>query len=161
MTDRSRVEQLVKELHAARLEGDLERLCAVFAPDARLRIAGSSDGKPMAETDVHHGMRSCDVVGLPGSGVGNRSVADGTLWLAGPTHTRVPARPAMTQGSVADRPAPAATRGPLLATPNRIDLERLRSNHRVRWQPILIVHRQKKTPHGHANLAHHCRRPHG
>jgi ketosteroid isomerase-like protein len=48
MTDRSQVEQLVRELHAARLEGDLERLCRVFAPDARLRIAGSSDGKPIA-----------------------------------------------------------------------------------------------------------------
>jgi len=48
MTDRSQVEQLVKELHAARLEGNLERLCRVFSPDARLRIAGSSDGKPIA-----------------------------------------------------------------------------------------------------------------
>ena len=48
MTDRSQVEQLVKELHAARLAGDLERLCRVFSPDARLRIAGSSDGKPIA-----------------------------------------------------------------------------------------------------------------
>jgi ketosteroid isomerase-like protein len=48
MTERSQTEQLVKELHAARLAGDLERLCRVFAPDARLRIAGSSDGKPIA-----------------------------------------------------------------------------------------------------------------
>src|SRR4029077_5368437 len=48
MTDRSQVEQLVKELHAARVAGDLERLCRVYAPDARLRIAGSSDGKPIA-----------------------------------------------------------------------------------------------------------------
>jgi ketosteroid isomerase-like protein len=48
MSDRSQVEQLVKELHAARVAGDLERLCRVYAPDARLRIAGSSDGKPIA-----------------------------------------------------------------------------------------------------------------
>jgi ketosteroid isomerase-like protein len=48
MTDRSQIEQLVKELHAARLAGDLERLCRVYALDARLRIAGSSDGKPIA-----------------------------------------------------------------------------------------------------------------
>jgi ketosteroid isomerase-like protein len=48
MSDRSQVEQLVKELHSARLAGDLERLCRVFSPDARLRIAGSSDGKPIA-----------------------------------------------------------------------------------------------------------------
>jgi ketosteroid isomerase-like protein len=48
MTDRSQVEQIIKELHAARLAGDLERLCRVFSPEARLRIAGSSDGKPIA-----------------------------------------------------------------------------------------------------------------
>ncbi|SRR5579871_4061788 len=48
MSDRSEVEELVRELHAARLAGDLDRLCRVFAPDARLRIAGSSDGKPIA-----------------------------------------------------------------------------------------------------------------
>ena len=48
MTDRSQVEQLVKELHAARLAGDLERLCRLYAQDARLRIAGSSDGKAIA-----------------------------------------------------------------------------------------------------------------
>ncbi|HUA88422.1 MAG TPA: nuclear transport factor 2 family protein, partial [Steroidobacteraceae bacterium] len=48
MTQRSQIEALVRELHAARLAGDLDRLCKVFAPDARLRIAGSSDGKPIA-----------------------------------------------------------------------------------------------------------------
>jgi len=48
MTDRLQVEQLVHELHAARLKGDLERLCELYAADARLRIAGSSDGKPIA-----------------------------------------------------------------------------------------------------------------
>ena len=48
MSDRLQVEQLVRELHAARLEGDLERLCVLYADDARLRIAGSTDGKPIA-----------------------------------------------------------------------------------------------------------------
>jgi ketosteroid isomerase-like protein len=48
MTERRQVEELVRGLHAARLEGSLERLCACFSPDARLRIAGSSDGKPIA-----------------------------------------------------------------------------------------------------------------
>jgi ketosteroid isomerase-like protein len=48
MTDRMQVEQLVRELHTARLEGDLERLCALYADEARLRIAGSTDGKPIA-----------------------------------------------------------------------------------------------------------------
>jgi ketosteroid isomerase-like protein len=48
MTDRLQVEQLVRELHTARLEGDLERLCALYSDEARLRIAGSTDGKPIA-----------------------------------------------------------------------------------------------------------------
>ncbi len=48
MSERASVESIVRELHAARVAGDLERLCRVFAADARLRIAGSSDGKPIA-----------------------------------------------------------------------------------------------------------------
>jgi len=48
MTDRAQVERLVRELHSARLEGDLERLCALYAAEARLRIAGSTDGKAIA-----------------------------------------------------------------------------------------------------------------
>jgi ketosteroid isomerase-like protein len=48
MTDRGQVEELLRSLHAARLEGNLERLCRLFSSDARLRIAGSSDGKPIA-----------------------------------------------------------------------------------------------------------------
>ncbi|MGH8206054.1 MAG: nuclear transport factor 2 family protein [Steroidobacteraceae bacterium] len=45
MTDRRQMQQLVRELHGARLDGDLERLCALFTPDAKLRIVGTSDGK--------------------------------------------------------------------------------------------------------------------
>lgn len=48
MTDRLQIEQLVRELHTARLEGNLERLCALYGEEARLRIAGSTDGKPIA-----------------------------------------------------------------------------------------------------------------
>ena len=48
MTDRAEIERLVRELHAARVEGNLERLCALYAEEARLRIAGSTDGKPIA-----------------------------------------------------------------------------------------------------------------
>ena len=48
MTDRPEIERLVRELHAARLEGSLERLCALYAEEARLRITGSTDGKPIA-----------------------------------------------------------------------------------------------------------------
>ncbi len=40
MTERSQVEQLVKELHAARLAGDLERLCRVL----RTRCAAADCG---------------------------------------------------------------------------------------------------------------------
>jgi len=47
MTDRMQVEQLVRELHAARLDGNLDRLCRLYAEEARLRIAGSTDGKPI------------------------------------------------------------------------------------------------------------------
>jgi ketosteroid isomerase-like protein len=45
VTDRSQVQRLVRELHAARVAGELERLCALFTPDAHLRIVGTSDGK--------------------------------------------------------------------------------------------------------------------
>jgi ketosteroid isomerase-like protein len=48
MSDRQQIEQLVRELHTARVEGDLDRLCALYAEEARLRIAGSTDGKPIA-----------------------------------------------------------------------------------------------------------------
>ena len=48
MTERGQVEELVRRLHAARLEANLEQLCALFSSDARLRIQGTSDGKPIA-----------------------------------------------------------------------------------------------------------------
>ena len=46
--DRATFEALLEELYAARAAGDLERLCALFSPEALFRIAGSSDGKPIA-----------------------------------------------------------------------------------------------------------------
>jgi ketosteroid isomerase-like protein len=48
MIERAQVEELLRALHAARIEGNLERLCALFAPEARMRIQGTSDGKPIA-----------------------------------------------------------------------------------------------------------------
>ena len=48
MTERAEVERLLRELHAARVAGQLDRLCALFAPSAHFRIAGTSDGKPVA-----------------------------------------------------------------------------------------------------------------
>jgi len=50
VTDRRDTDQLLRELHAARVEGQLQRLCAVFAEDATFRIAGTSEGKPIAIT---------------------------------------------------------------------------------------------------------------
>jgi ketosteroid isomerase-like protein len=44
---RDTVEALLRELHAARLAGELERLCALFDPQGQLRIVGTSDGKPI------------------------------------------------------------------------------------------------------------------
>jgi len=50
MTNRLGVEKIVKDLHAARTEGRLDAVCALFAPDARFKIAGASEGKPIAIT---------------------------------------------------------------------------------------------------------------
>lgn len=47
-TDRPNIERLLAELYTARAGGDLERLCALFTADAVFKIAGSSDGKPIA-----------------------------------------------------------------------------------------------------------------
>lgn len=48
MADRDKMEQLLRELYAARVEGPLDRLCGLFARDAHFTIAGTSDGKPVA-----------------------------------------------------------------------------------------------------------------
>jgi ketosteroid isomerase-like protein len=48
MTERRQVEELLRALHEARLEANLEQLCSLFSSDARLRIQGTSDGKPIA-----------------------------------------------------------------------------------------------------------------
>jgi len=48
MTQRLEIEKLLEDLYAARVEGQLDRLCGLFAADASFRIAGASDGKPIA-----------------------------------------------------------------------------------------------------------------
>jgi ketosteroid isomerase-like protein len=50
MTDRVEVGRVVRDLHAARVRGDLAAMCRAFADDGIFRIAGSSDGKPIAIT---------------------------------------------------------------------------------------------------------------
>jgi ketosteroid isomerase-like protein len=46
--ERAAFERLLSELYDARAAGALERLCALFGPDAVFKISGSSDGKPIA-----------------------------------------------------------------------------------------------------------------
>lgn len=48
MMNRLEFEKLLSDLHSARTEGRLDPLCALFAPQANFRIAGSSEGKPIA-----------------------------------------------------------------------------------------------------------------
>ena len=48
MMDRAEFEQLLRRLYLARVNGDVAGLCRLFAGDAQFRIAGSSDGKPIA-----------------------------------------------------------------------------------------------------------------
>jgi ketosteroid isomerase-like protein len=48
MVRRAEIDQLIRELHAARVAGDLTGMCRIFADDGVFRIAGASDGKPIA-----------------------------------------------------------------------------------------------------------------
>lgn len=48
--NRLEVEQLVEQIYVARTEGRLDQLCTLFATDATFKIAGASDGKPIAIT---------------------------------------------------------------------------------------------------------------
>lgn len=48
MVDSRQVEQLLDRLYAARLGGRLDELCNLFSTGAQFRIAGASDGKPIA-----------------------------------------------------------------------------------------------------------------
>jgi ketosteroid isomerase-like protein len=46
--NRLEIEQLLGRLYTARTQGKLDPLCALFAANARFKIVGSSDGKPIA-----------------------------------------------------------------------------------------------------------------
>jgi ketosteroid isomerase-like protein len=48
MTDRVRIEGLLRELYDARVRGDLDRVCRIFSDDAQFQIAGASHGSPIA-----------------------------------------------------------------------------------------------------------------
>jgi ketosteroid isomerase-like protein len=55
MTDRQRTEQLLRDLYAARVSGDIAAVYEKFSPDARFRIAGASHSTPVAVTAVGAG----------------------------------------------------------------------------------------------------------
>ncbi len=48
MADRVVAERMIKQLHAARLGGDLPGLCRLFADQGRFEIVGASADKPIA-----------------------------------------------------------------------------------------------------------------
>lgn len=48
MTERTTLERMVRELHGARLAGDLAGMCRLFAEQGRFEIAGASADKPIA-----------------------------------------------------------------------------------------------------------------
>ena len=48
MSQRDEVARVMRDLYAARVGANLEPLCALFAQNARFRISGTSDGKPIA-----------------------------------------------------------------------------------------------------------------
>jgi ketosteroid isomerase-like protein len=48
MTDRAGLEQRLRQLYQVRINGSLDELCSLFASDVDFRIAGTSDGKPIA-----------------------------------------------------------------------------------------------------------------
>jgi ketosteroid isomerase-like protein len=48
VTERGAVERIVRDLHAARVAGDLGGMCRLFAESGRFEIAGASADKPIA-----------------------------------------------------------------------------------------------------------------
>ncbi len=48
MTERAAAERMVRDLHAARVGGDLAGMCRLFADHGRFEIAGASADKPIA-----------------------------------------------------------------------------------------------------------------
>jgi ketosteroid isomerase-like protein len=48
VTERAVAQRIVRELHMARVGGDLAGMCRLFADDGRFEIAGASADKPIA-----------------------------------------------------------------------------------------------------------------
>jgi len=47
MTERQAIEDLLEELHAARVRGDLDAVVRLFAANATFQVAGTDDASPM------------------------------------------------------------------------------------------------------------------
>ena len=47
MTGRQSIEDLLEELYAARVRGDLDAVVKLFAPNATFQVAGTDDASPM------------------------------------------------------------------------------------------------------------------
>jgi ketosteroid isomerase-like protein len=52
MTDRLEIDNLLRDLYAARTRGDLDGVCQTFSRDAKFQIAGASHASPIAITAV-------------------------------------------------------------------------------------------------------------
>jgi ketosteroid isomerase-like protein len=52
VADRLKIERPLRELYAARVRGDLDGVCRLFADDARFQIAGASQTNPISVTAV-------------------------------------------------------------------------------------------------------------
>jgi ketosteroid isomerase-like protein len=52
MTDRLEIERLLRQLYAARMSGDLDAVCRIFANDAKFQIAGAGTASPVAVTSI-------------------------------------------------------------------------------------------------------------
>jgi ketosteroid isomerase-like protein len=52
MTDRFEIDNLLRNLYAARLRGDLEAVCRSFSDEATFRISGAGQTTPVANTAV-------------------------------------------------------------------------------------------------------------
>jgi ketosteroid isomerase-like protein len=52
MTDRGKVEELLRALYAARLRGDINAMCKAFADDAVFQIAGAGQAGPVSSRAV-------------------------------------------------------------------------------------------------------------
>jgi ketosteroid isomerase-like protein len=52
MINRMEIERLLRELYAARVRGDLEAVCRIFADDAKFQIAGPSHATRISVSSV-------------------------------------------------------------------------------------------------------------